>query len=118
MPMPMQYHLHGPSMVLPLAVLALLTLLYLGAAWYRQSVTRPGWSLWRTSAWMAGAAVLALGLLPHALPFPPGDFRQHMLQHVMIGMLAPLGLVMAAPITLALRTLPQPSARLIVRALR
>jgi putative membrane protein len=57
-------------------------------------------------------------LLPRYLPFAEGDFRKHMLQHLLIGMLAPLGLVMGAPITLLLRTAPTRYARSISRILR
>ena len=35
------------------------------------------------------------------------SFEYHMIAHMVIGMIAPIGLVLSAPITLALRTLPQ-----------
>ncbi len=38
-----------------------------------------------------GSGVLALGLLPQFLPYPAGDFRKHMLEHLTIGMIAPSG---------------------------
>ncbi|GAN54765.1 cytochrome c oxidase assembly protein [Tanticharoenia sakaeratensis] len=101
-----------------LVFLAFLTALYLGAAFYQQANLQRGWNLWRIVAWLAGSATLALALLPHDLPFPGGDFRKHMLQHLLLGMLAPLGLVMAAPVTLALRTVPTGWGRLITRVLR
>ncbi len=41
-----------------------------------------------------------------------------MLQHLLLGMLAPLGLVMAAPITLVLRSVPARLGRGISRLLR
>ena len=41
-----------------------------------------------------------------------------MLQHLLIGMFAPLGLVMGAPVTLALRTIGPPGARRVSRFLR
>jgi len=113
----MEGHLHAPSMI-PLLLLALSTALYLGAAAYQTTSGRRGWSGWRLAAWLAGAAVLALGLSPRHLPFPAGDIRQHMLQHLLLGMFAPLGLVMAAPVTLVLRTAPAAVGRVIVRALR
>jgi putative membrane protein len=46
------------------------------------------------------------------------DFRKHMLQHLLIGMLAPLGLVMGAPMTLLLRSVPAKVARTMTRFLR
>lgn len=118
MKMVMEGHGHAPSMALPLVLLGVLTLLYFAAAAHQALVAQRRWSLWRTASWSAGAAVLALGLLPQYLPFASGDFRQHMLQHLLLGMLAPLGLVMAAPITLTLRTAPAGVGRVIARALR
>ena len=35
------------------------------------------------------------------------SFSYHMISHMILGMIAPIGLVLSAPITLALRTLPQ-----------
>jgi putative membrane protein len=116
--MHMEGHGHTPSMALPLVLLGLLTLLYFGSVAYQTHVARRGWSPWRTASWGSGAAVLALGLMPQYLPFPAGDFRQHMLQHLLLGMLAPLGLVMGAPITLTLRSAPARFGRAIVRVLR
>ena len=104
--MNMAEHHHAPSMANPLLLLIGLSLLYFGAVAYQLVGVRRRWSPWRTASWGAGAALVALGLLPQYLPFPDGDLRQHMLQHLLLGMLAPLGLVMAAPVTLALRTAP------------
>jgi putative membrane protein len=52
------------------------------------------------------------------LPFAHGDLRQHVLQHLIIGMVAPLALVLGAPITLVLRSLPVRRAARIGRVLR
>lgn len=114
----MEAHTHAPSTAVLLIGPGLLTLLYLGAVLRQRRRAHRRWSLWRTASWMAGAMVLALGLMPQSLPFETGDFRQHMLQHLLLGMLAPLGLVMAAPITLILRTAPAGVGRMIVRILR
>ncbi|MEU4693870.1 cytochrome c oxidase assembly protein [Actinoplanes sp. NPDC023714] len=73
----------------------------------------PDWPPRRTLFFLAGAALLVAGLTLEA-----AGFRAHMLQHLLIGMLAPLGLVLGAPVTLLLRTSPRPVARLIGRALR
>ncbi|MEV0599906.1 cytochrome c oxidase assembly protein [Streptomyces sp. NPDC050315] len=70
-----------------------------------------GWSPWRTASFLTGCAVVAGALLPPLGTFAHGDFRGHMLQHLLIGMYAPLGLVLGAPITLLLRTLPPRRAR-------
>ncbi|WP_423247519.1 cytochrome c oxidase assembly protein [Streptomyces decoyicus] len=70
-----------------------------------------GWKRWRSAAFLAGLGLLALALLPPLAPLAHTDFRGHMAQHMLIGMYAPLGLVLAAPVTLLLRTLPADRAR-------
>lgn len=70
-----------------------------------------GWSTWRTAGFTTGLLLLAVALLPPLAPLAHGDFRGHMVQHMLIGMYAPLALVLGAPVTLLLRTLPVTSAR-------
>ncbi|GGV27375.1 hypothetical protein GCM10010277_08870 [Streptomyces longisporoflavus] len=65
-----------------------------------------GWSRWRTGWFLGGVLLLGAALLPPLAPFAHGDFRGHMVQHLLIGMYAPLALVLGAPVTLLLRTLP------------
>lgn len=96
-----------PALVLPAAAGAYLSLAR--RARHRNPVL--GWSRWRTAWFLTGAALLGVALLPPVAPFAHGDFRGHMAQHMLIGMYAPLALVLAAPVTLLLRTLPTPRAR-------
>ncbi|MEU8817017.1 cytochrome c oxidase assembly protein [Actinoplanes sp. NPDC048796] len=77
------------------------------------TLDRRPWPWWRTAFFLTGCAALAAGFAP----WPP-DFRAHMLQHLLIGMLAPLLLVLGAPVTLLLRTLPRPAARAVGRLMR
>jgi putative membrane protein len=81
------------------------------AARARRRNRAQGWSRRRTGIFLTGCALLALALLPPIAPFAHGDFRGHMLQHMLIGMYAPLALVLGAPVTLLLRTLPTVRAR-------
>jgi putative membrane protein len=81
------------------------------------TVGRP-WPWWRTALFLTGCALLVAGFTPDALPWPAGDFRTHMAQHLLIGMLAPLALVLGAPVTLLLRTLPRRAGRFVGRLLR
>jgi len=101
----MRMHENGPTMIVPLILVGLAALGYLALA-LRQHASPRGWSWWRTALFLSGSGVLALGLLPQILPYPVGDFRKHMLEHLILGMIAPLGLIMAAPMTLVLRTVP------------
>ncbi|MEW2142205.1 cytochrome c oxidase assembly protein [Micromonospora vinacea] len=101
----------GPTW-LPLFPVAVLAGGYLLAA-----VRDPrGWDHRRTAAWLVGCVLLAVALGP--LAQTPGDPRGHMAQHLLLGMLAPLGLVLAAPVTLLLRVAPPPVRRAVGRLLR
>jgi len=82
-----------------------------------RAARRKRWPAARTPAFVAGAALLALGLAPQLLPFGASDFRNHMLQHLLIGMVAPLGLVLGAPVTLLYRSFGKRGARLLARLL-
>lgn len=69
-------------------------------------LTRRGdhWPL-SQSVWGAvGLGVLTASLMPPLVDTM--DFPVHVAQHLMLAMLAPLGLALSAPVTLALRTLP------------
>ncbi|WP_406481972.1 cytochrome c oxidase assembly protein [Streptomyces platensis] len=70
-----------------------------------------GWSRWRTAGFATAMALLGVALLPPVALFAHGDFRGHMAQHMLIGMYAPLALVLAAPVTLLLRVLPAARGR-------
>lgn len=104
-------------LALALALVALAAVVYVLLA-LRQRRAGRRWSAWRTVSWLAGSALLGIGLLPQLLPYPQGDFREHMLQHLLIGMLAPLGLVLAAPVTLLLRSVSPRRGKVIGRLLR
>ncbi len=96
---------HNFAEAIPVAFVVFLAVAYLALASLGRDKARH-WSRWRTALFVSGCAALLLALRPDSLPYPQGDFRKHMLQHLLIGMLAPLGLVMGAPVTLALRALP------------
>lgn len=113
--MPLAHADHGMAGAWPYAMVVAVG--YLILALHRRHDPR-GWSAWRTVAFLAGSIVLAVGLTPRLLPFPAGDFLGHMLQHLLVGMVAPLGLVLGAPVTLVLRSVTIPRARRISRVLR
>ncbi|MCE0763821.1 cytochrome c oxidase assembly protein [Pseudonocardia kujensis] len=84
------------------------------AGLYLAAVLGRPWPPARTACWLGGVAAAVLG----ASPTGHGDFRAHVAGHLLLGMLAPLLLVRAAPVTLALRTLPVGRARGLARLLR
>ncbi|MCK8678706.1 cytochrome c oxidase assembly protein [Streptomyces lichenis] len=100
------------------ALLAAAAVYLLLAALARHRNPAAGWRRHRTAAFLTGLGVLGAALLPPVAPFAHQDFRGHMLQHLLIGMYAPLLLVLGAPVTLLCRTLPPPRARRLVRVLR
>jgi putative membrane protein len=110
-------HGDGTAALAPLLVLVVLAVGYVVLAARRRDDGR-GWSPWRTASFLAGCTLLALASALPLLPDLAADFRGHVLQHLLIGMLGPLALVLAAPITLVLRSVPPPGGRLIGRVLR
>ncbi|MCF2127883.1 cytochrome c oxidase assembly protein [Strepomyces sp. STD 3.1] len=96
-----------PALVLLAAVCTYLLLVR--RARHRNPVL--GWSRWRTGCFLGGAVLLGAALLPPVVSFAHEDFRGHMVQHMLIGMYAPLALVLAAPVTLLLRNLPAARGR-------
>jgi putative copper resistance protein D len=89
-----------------IGVLVLLVALYIKGV---VVLTKRGdkWPVGRTISFALGISAVdfatsgGLGLYAHF------SFSYHMIAHMVIGMIAPIGLVLGAPITLALRTLPQ-----------
>ncbi|MGC5305517.1 cytochrome c oxidase assembly protein [Micromonospora zamorensis] len=89
----------------------------LAAGYVLAAVRDPrGWDHRRTASWLLGCALLAVAVGP--LAQLADDPRGHMAQHLLLGMLAPLGLVLAAPVTLLLRVAPPPVRRAVGRLLR
>jgi len=68
-------------------------------------VRRP-WPATRTAAFMAGCGALVVSAISSS-----ASFTAHMVEHVLIGMAAPLLLVLGAPITLALQSAGPTSSR-------
>ncbi|GHH39012.1 cytochrome c oxidase assembly protein [Streptomyces candidus] len=66
------------------------------------------WSRWRVVSFGAGGAGVAWAGVG---PLPGGPFTAHMSGHLIVGMAAPLLLVLARPLTLTLRVLPPCAAR-------
>ncbi len=74
------------------------------------------WPLLRAVAFLAGVLAVAVAL---ASPLAVEDdrFPIHVIQHLLLGMVAPLLLVLSAPMTLLLRTLPRPQRQRVARLL-
>lgn len=65
------------------------------------------WPVGRTIAFACGIALIDFATSGGLGVYAIFSFEYHMIAHMLLGMIAPIGLVLGAPITLALRTLPQ-----------
>jgi len=79
---------------------------------------RAGWPLHRTVLWYLGLACAAAAVTGPVAVAARTSFTAHMLGHLLLGMVAPLLIVLAAPVTLLLRALPVGRARSVTRFLR
>jgi putative membrane protein len=81
-------------------------LLYLVAV-VRLQRTGVSWPWWRTLAWIAGSVSLFAVTGTWTNGYSMVLFSVHMTQHMVLSLITPLLLLVAAPVTLALRTLPR-----------
>lgn len=65
------------------------------------------WPVGRTIAFASAIALIDFATSGGLGVYAVFSFEYHMMAHMILGMIAPIGLVLSAPITLALRTLPQ-----------
>lgn len=89
------------------APLLIVTALYVWGVW---KLTRRGdhWSAGRTVAFLAGGiGVIAFAGMSGLGTYDDTMFSLHMIQHMLLAMVAPIFLALGAPITLALRTTPR-----------
>ncbi len=115
---PVPGHSHLPAAAGPwspiVVVVAVLALAYVAAV--VRAVTGPhGWPRRRTAAWLLGCSVAVVALSPVLTGHDP---TAHMARHLLLGMVAPLGLVLGAPVTLLLRVTESATGRRITRVLR
>jgi putative membrane protein len=75
------------------------------------------WPVGRTAAFVSGAAVILLATQTGIARYDTVLFSDHVLQHVMLGMLAPVLLALGAPVTLALQSGGPSTKRLLRQAL-
>lgn len=108
-PLPPPPSLHG-YLTLWQPDLLWLTLTGLGVVLYIVGLRRlhargDRWPIGRTISWFVGLAVLTYVTSGPAMTYGRIQFSAHMIAHMTIGMIAPIFLVLGAPMTLALRTL-------------
>lgn len=90
---------------LTLALLVLVSLLYLkGVRILRKRGDK--WPLGRTFSFLIGILIVNYAVNGSIGVYSHFGFSYHMIEHMILGMIAPIALVLGAPVTLALRTLP------------
>lgn len=102
---------------LTLALLLAVLAAYVGGAHGERRRGRR-WSGWRVASFVTGLGAIAVALAPPMAPWAEHTLQGHMIRHLLLGMVAPLALVLGAPVTLVLRTLPVPTARRLTASLR
>jgi cytochrome c oxidase assembly factor CtaG len=96
----------APGLLATLVVAALLYLLGVRRL-------RRGWPAWRTCSFLAGLAALALALMSGVDRYADELLSLHMVQHLLLAVVAPVLLLCAAPLRLALGSSP-PGARAVL----
>jgi putative copper resistance protein D len=91
------------AMMISLLVTALALYLY-GVRILKRRGDR--WPVGRTIAFIAGLSLIDFATSGGLGIYALFSFEYHMIAHMLLGMIAPIGLVLGAPITLALRALP------------
>ncbi|MGC5772887.1 cytochrome c oxidase assembly protein [Paenibacillus pabuli] len=119
------HHNHGTELqhitsIVPQLILALPFVVAFGMyifAAVRSSRKKP-WPLYRTVFWSIGVLFAVMAVAGPLANLAHTDFIAHMVSHLFLGMLAPLLMVLAAPMTLLLKSLSIPLARRLTRILR
>ncbi|WP_213513141.1 cytochrome c oxidase assembly protein [Paenibacillus montaniterrae] len=122
-------HIHQPAgslihaivRLLPqlgLVLLFLLALVMYILAVVLSNMRHKRWPIYRSVCWACGILLAALSVAGPLADHAHLNFTAHMLCHLFLGMLSPLLLALAAPITLFLRTLTVPSARKLSQMLK
>lgn len=114
-------HIHHSDGIMPQLLLALpfvlALVIYILAVSVSSRRRRP-WPIYRTVCWVLGVHFAIIAVAGPLANRAHADFTIHMFGHLLLGMLAPLLMVLAAPIKLVLRTLSIPSARRLSKVLR
>jgi putative copper resistance protein D len=95
------------------AELALIAAVYLWAA----TVRARRWPTWRTISFLAGLGCVLVALESGVDSFDDQLLQAHMVQHMLLLMLAPLLLLGGRPVILALRALPPSGRRRLMRVI-
>ena len=101
------------------AALLLLAAAYLAGVWRvaRRHPARP-WPAWRTLVFLGGLGVIAVATQSSIGAYDDVLFSDHMVQHLLLIMIAPVLLVLGRPVTLLLHSAGNPVHTWVKRAVR
>jgi putative copper resistance protein D len=100
--------------------LAVVLMLAVGYAWGMWRLRRRGdsWSWWRAVSFVvAGLGSVVVATCSSLATYDDVLLSMHMVQHMVLSMVAPVFLALGAPVTLALRTLPRSPRRMLLAVL-
>jgi putative membrane protein len=103
--------------LIPLLLIMLVALAY-GLGIKKILEKELSWEHYRTVAFLVGLGLLLISSLPSLVHWAHQDLRGHMVQHLLIGMFAPVFLILGQPLTLALKALSVRSGRILTAFLR
>ncbi|MGH3729650.1 MAG: cytochrome c oxidase assembly protein [Micromonosporaceae bacterium] len=87
-----------------LGLAAVAVICYSAGFWRLRRAGTP-WPVWQLASWCAGWAVVVVATSSGLAAYAPLMFSVHMAQHLVLMTLAPILMVLGAPVTLALRAL-------------
>lgn len=103
-------HEHTTSSLIPLIFISILFASYGLAAFIRWRDTGK-WHWWSVVSFVTGCILAGICFSSPFVDYAHHSFKGHMIQHLLLGMLAPIGLVIGAPVLLALQTLPKNTSK-------
>ncbi|TCN25990.1 cytochrome c oxidase assembly protein [Mesobacillus foraminis] len=109
-----EHHIHGgliPFVHLVLGLFLILVIFFYLLAANRSSRKYKKWPIHRTLFWCLGVTCIGASIMGPVGEKAHTEFTWHMGGHLLLGMLAPFLLVLSAPVTLVLHTLPVRMAR-------
>lgn len=115
-----EHHMHGIDVHTDFIFMLLgisAFFLYLYAAMHSSRTYRK-WPITRAIYWLLGILCAVLPVAGPLANLAHMNFTAHMLGHLLLGMMAPLFIALAAPVTLILRTIPLPFSRRLARILK
>lgn len=116
--MPAHQHLDINSVSFILAIPFFLLIILYGIAVIKSNQSYRQWPWYHTTCWISGNVLCLLAVAGPLAEASHQFFSVHMVAHLLLGMIGPLFMVLAKPVTLLLRSLPIKTARKVTTTLK